>query len=226
MANASYPSVLGNSIQTGEVDALAITTAKINAKAVTGAKLADGTANKGMGFDAAGVYAEIPQGSMILLDSHVAAEAEATYTYTPAAALDIDDYAAVIVYITMSPTADLALQAIINAIGGTANYSYGWNSNGSALTNLSATGAAQLQLSAATTTLNSDTVTGWLILQLNEATPTVQGAKSKIASSSREDTMHHFVVGAGTTITSIQIKTSTSTWKTASTIHIYGVRKI
>lgn len=227
MASASYPSILGSSIQTAEIDALAVTTAEIAAKAVTAAKLADGTADKAMGFDSLGVYAEIPQRTVEILDNHVAAGAEATYTFTPASALLFATYSEIWVVIEGAATAALALQMQLN--GDTAaNYSEnGYRINAApAQVILQNLGQTQLTLLTATVLAGAYDFSGISKITRNPLNNRyTQHSEFSCQLALEHEKYYGRHVAAAQAISSITVKTSISTWITGTRITTYGVRR-
>lgn len=230
MGSASYPSVLGSSVQTAEVDDLAISTAKIAAKAVTKAKMADGTAYKILGFDAAGVAAEIGSLVVELIENHKATGAESSKTFTLPSAFDPDVYSELVLIIDMHVTAALDLLATINA-NATANYwSTGVRVSGSADTFLSYVNQANFKLA-----------TSNILAAANQAAHIEVHFHWIGEPTSRQFTGRAFVTGANSgafeeiqlmlnrsqiTTSSIEITTSTSTWAAGTRMSLYGVKRV
>ncbi len=165
-------------------------------------------------------------GSLELLDSHKAVGTESTYTFTPGTALALADYSAIRVYIAGSSTASFELRCVINALGGTSYRSSGTRNSNGVNTGIATGTPAHLVLMSATMNNVAQEYAGYLELQMNDA-----GGDFLIGYSSIGDEnarREYYLQGRLSdvdTITSIEIKTSASTWATGSTIDIYGVQK-
>jgi hypothetical protein len=178
-----------------------------------------------MGFGGGGSGAAVEH-TYELLKNYIAPGVESSDTFTPATPLEFDEYAGLAIYFHGKPTAQLALQAILNGSGGTNNFSNGWRSTGSALTNITAGNASQLQLGSNTMIDISRQVAGFFEIYWGDTTGFELFGYSHFSSTGQEaEYMHHLVDGSHTTLSSVQIKTSTSTWNADTRISYYGIKR-
>ncbi len=173
--------------------------------------------------------ATIPTDVFELLDDHTAAGTESTYTFTPASALTATDYAAIRIIFTGRTSAALALQGVINGIVGAGNYSTGYRCDGTSLTNIAVIGASALQL-ASTSQLgvaNASMNLIWDILFVKNDVGGFGGVSvNQNNNGPNAEYMNHLsVLASPTEITSINIKTSASTWKADCRINMYGIKR-
>jgi len=229
MANASYPSILGSSIQTTEIDALAVTTAKIAAKAVTGAKIADGTANKGMGFDASGVYAEIPKASMVLIEDYetTGAEASKVFTFT---AIDFEDVSELILLIDGAATAALAVQLRINTVVSANYYDDGHRLTNSVETLIRNNAQTALTVASATMLAGAYGFSSKSRIMLEKAQAAAAHFPIIYSEANSSNTYawerYSSILNLNqTSISSVEVRTSTSTLKAGTRISLYKVMR-
>jgi len=187
-----------------------------------------GTALQGLRTNAAANGLEFAPQQLELLDNHEAASAESTYTFTPGTALSVDDYSMIMVVIGMENTAAFALQAVINAIAGSNNSSDGFRSDGSTLTDITLAATTQLQI-ASTSIFGGGTNQGFGVIEiyLDDSLSNDINVLSRIGNTGngRMEYMNGWIVANATTITSITLQTSTSTWRAGGKITTYGLRR-
>jgi len=165
-------------------------------------------------------------GSMVLLGKHVAEVTESTFTFELADVDLINKYSKLVLEINILTTATLALQAVINGFGGTGNLSKGFHANGSTLTNIAPAAAAQLQLGSTTLISVLRRVFGKFELWNNESGAGKLDGHSILSNNIQAtEYIGHQIATDVVKITSIEIKTSTSTWDPESKFTLYGVKK-
>ena len=156
-----------------------------------------------------------------VLDNHTASGTEASYTYTPGAALDFATYSKIIIEFMGSSTATFTLQLVLNGIVGTDNFARGFYVDGSAITHRNVGSTSSMELC-----LNTVNGAGNLFGTTEICSKvTALTCKSMYTCSGTDSSqyMNGTSVGA-TTVTSIKLQTSTSTWTTGTRITIYGVK--
>ncbi len=161
-----------------------------------------------------------------LLDDHEATGTEAIYTFTKT--LTTDDYSAIEIYITGLTSATLALEMVLNGSESTNNYSYGLYCTASAIATLAKTGADAMTLLSATSLSSTDPFTGKIIITLEDQDAAYNVSAYSVfqaANNNRSESMFHTNNQNLTSITSITIQTSTSTWTSGTRILIYGVQR-
>ena len=198
----------------------------------TPARLAKGTSGQYLQIGATiPAWADVST-PLVVLDNHIASGAEASYTYTPGTALSFTTYSKIIVEIDMSATASFILQAVLNGVGGTVNYSWGERmAVAPSVTAITpASGAAELVLGTATLIAAADNSFGG---RFQIYSVLAAGGVGIIAGDSflTEQVNANAEILAHKTdidideISSIKLQTSTSTWKANSRITIYGVKR-
>lgn len=170
--------------------------------------------------------AQINQGSMVLLGKHTAVVAESTFTFNFAGITD-DLYSEIIVVARGQVTAALNLQLTING-GSTGYYQDGVSAIGGSNANINIDNAAQL-------TFQSSSILNGANQEI-EANAIIKGSKvgtsrptGRIEAGTFSIGMEESAFGCGsvtTPVTSITVKTSTSTWTVGTTIEVYGIRKV
>jgi len=159
-----------------------------------------------------------------LLDEHVAAGTESTYTFTPAAPLTSDLFSEIRVYYEMDSSAALALEMKLNG-----HTDYDWSKafiRGAGVSGLTGLGTTEYELISATSVNGAQEFAGIArILQMDMA-----GGKMYIESYFSQ--ARDCEVGGGSDettdilgIDTIETRTSTSTWAIGSKITTYGVKK-
>lgn len=182
-----------------------------------------------MGFSGGSSGVSTPSVNVFqVLDNHIAAIAENTYTFTPAVPLTMAQYSVFIVEIVGRTTLALALQAQIN---GTAvqNYSYGLRKTQTPLVTAISTAinAANLSLLTAGILIAGAEFSGQLRIIIPENGSNIIGSSEFQESINIFgcESLQHVVNVASTTLVSININTSASTWQAGTRITIYGVKR-
>jgi len=164
-----------------------------------------------------------------LLDTHIAVGTEATYTFTPADPLDNDTYSEIVSVLDGDITAILALQMKVNALA-TLYSVEKLTVVGGVITGVSQISTPQWEL-IGTALLNIATrkfavVTHLMIGDSAFSFPHVGGFyQAKADLGYVTGTLRQFTNGEDD-ITSIEWKTSASTWTAGTTIDTYGVRRV
>ena len=162
-------------------------------------------------------------GNEVLLARYVSRKAEGSAVFSLAGIDMFNKYSQLKILFDGEITAGLKLQCKINGIGGTNNTSKGFKASGSTLTSIAPGAAAQLQFAGTSTAFANARLHGEANFQWNEAgTPRFMGESKFYNSGADWDEMAHFVVDSSGKLKSLEVKTSTSTWKTLSKIEIKG----
>ncbi len=162
-------------------------------------------------------------GNEVLLARYIARKAEGSAVFSLADVDMFNKYSQLKILFDGEITAGLKLQCKINGIGGTSNTSKGFKASGSTLTNIAPGAAAQLQFAGTSIAFANARLHGEANFQWNEAgTPRFMGESKFYNSGADWDEMAHFVVDSSGKLKSLEVKTSTSTWKTLSKIEIKG----
>ena len=162
-------------------------------------------------------------GNEVLLARYIARKAEGSAVFDLADVDMFNKYSQLKILFDGEITAELKLQCKINGIGGTNNTSKGFKASGSTLTSIAPGAAAQLQFAGTSTAFANARLHGEANFQWNEAgTPRFMGESKFYNSGADWDEMAHFVVDSSGKLKSLEVKTSTSTWKTLSKIEIKG----
>lgn len=165
---------------------------------------------------------------LVLLDAYIASIAEGTHTFTPSTALKFEDYSEFIVLIHGQASASFILQMKINGDSGTKCGSIGSRFN-TTYTGLSQLNTSQYQLlTALLIGAGGDNFGGRISIQTSDSraglTPEVHALSHMYGTSVAYEVMAHNARGsANSDLASIEIKTSTSTWKIGTRISTYGV---
>ncbi len=159
-----------------------------------------------------------------LLDNHLATGTEATYTYTPVPALNMKArYREIYIIVTGSATATLEMQLKINAQTDY-NVSYNINDTTTATTGLTDAAPTIILLSGGILDgANLFNIQAYIVF--NDASDMLMVHAVGSAPHEGNYQVHGQPQTAATTITSIEIKTSTSTWATGTEISIYGIQR-
>lgn len=174
--------------------------------------------------------AQINQGSMVLLARHKAEIAESTKTFNLA---DIDlknKYAYLLIKVRGQTTAALSLQMKVNNLAGSFYHSDGERNAGGTATQIDTnTATIHTILSAAILTGASSVFTTETIIEIDPVGNYLQGKSQggQVTVGREIVDWGYNIAGAITNskITSVEILTSTSTWKAGTIIEIYGVRR-
>lgn len=161
-----------------------------------------------------------------VLDNHEATGTESSHTLTKELSNDV--YSKIIVVIDGEITATMDLEMVINSIEGTANYSRGSNSNGITRVEISHASHDAMVICPSETLTSSDMQFGGKVeIYMNDVNKNDILAISDISdvANPRENHFACIVGDTDTTIHSIKIQTSTSTWKAGTKITIYGLRR-
>lgn len=163
------------------------------------------------------------------LDAHTAGDTESTYTFTPATALDEDDFSAVNVYFCGETSASLALQIKINALA-TAYFTTGsaWDISG-VITAVDINNASEGEIASTTIIDQARQVNAILEIMLEDPAGVDEHVLmfSKCNSSSQLQQRNYIAreTAGLTDISSIETKTSTSTWKAGTKIDTFGIKR-
>ena len=163
---------------------------------------------------------------MVLLAKHTAEVVESTFTFDLA---DIDlskngKYVEVIVKVEGKATASLALQVDINAAGGTNYQIHGTRSTTSADTHIDLITQAQIQLLSTTIIPSTQNFMAELTMKVNPDDILFGIFRGEVYDQGIERGVWGRLLSAAK-VTSIEIKTSASTWRIGTTIEVYGVKK-
>lgn len=161
-----------------------------------------------------------------VLDNHVAAGAEASYTFTPTAALTFITFSKIVVELLLRPTgAAFTLGQVLNGVGAGLNSARGFYWTGSGIVNVM-TGLQPYVEIANPTIFPSNT--GFGTVQISSSPVDVDLVTRSEFNSDGSDECQFMSGGTYNvnTITSIRYQTSVSTWATGSRITIYGVLRI
>ncbi len=150
-----------------------------------------------------------------------AASTEATKTLTKT--LTNDKYSEIIIIMDGEASATFALQLVVNSVEGTSNYSRGFSYTGSAVASVISDGASQLQIYSAIG--GAYQFAAEIHLYLNDINiKDILGQSTCHEGQAIKTEQYGLAVQTtATSITSIEMKTSTSTWKAGTKISIYGV---
>lgn len=166
---------------------------------------------------------------MVLLGKHTAEVAESSFTFDFADVDMFNKYSEVILKINGETNASLALEVVINGVGGTANFSLGYHANGSTLTNITNSGGTTEMQIASTTLLSAiRKFTGNVRMFAGQSGTDTLLMESIITENGRpsNEYMSHLLNSfTGGKLTSLKIQTSTSTWEIDTTFTVYGVKK-
>ena len=197
----------------------------------TPARLAKGTAAQVLKMNSGATAPEWGNtGTYEYLTTYTAAQAEATYTYTPASALTFANYSAIIIEIDGEITAALSLRLRINGGVTAGNYkSQGMTTDGSTVAALDDGGSQTSYALASSSLLNTanDQFLGQAEIRMGNTTTQRAVVFARICEPSggtKTEITSGYIIGA-TEITSITILTSTSTWLTGTRFSIYGVKR-
>lgn len=165
--------------------------------------------------------------SLQLLDLHQASGTESTYTFTPGSALNSAKYSAIVIKISGSATASLALNMVLNGDSGNMAY-FGQRMTGSAVANITASAQSVIQI-ASTSIISAATLfDGEIIINLDSTVGKIlRGTSMMSAGGVGVELLGWYdSQGATNSITSINFATSTSTWATGTNITTYGVKNV
>ena len=160
-----------------------------------------------------------------LLDDHTASGTESTYTFTPGTTITKSTHSMIYIVFDGAATASLALQMQINGLTTSLYDTNGFKADCSAITNISAMAAAQFQLASSTMLSGTPTeCSGQAYLFFHNSG--VSGRSNFLNAQAPKEEQYSHRHQSATTITSITLKTSTSTWVSGTKIRIYGMRII
>jgi len=167
-----------------------------------------------------------PSGATLeLLDVHTATGTESTYTFTED--LDFADYSNFIVIFQGGATAALALQCVLNG-NTSSNHHYTLEySDGSSISDIYVTGAASLQLASTNIIPGEVGIYAYVDIMCNDVDQKYPFYRSYSRDYSNLRWERHNGVNSGITtgdLSSITIKTSTSTWIAGSRMCVYGFK--
>lgn len=172
-----------------------------------------------------GVYATKTPAGYEILDTYECAVAEASHTFTPGIPLSPDVYSKLTVVIQCEAVTTGSLQAVINGLAGTLNDSFGQYIDGTSINFTSAMNGAVWTINSNCTT--NRCVYATLDIYFNDiGALDLSGVSQSTNSLSNQGfLMYHHIDAAASTITSVEIKMST-TWKIGSKVTIFGVRRV
>ena len=160
-----------------------------------------------------------------LLDVHTASGTESTYTFTES--LSFDDYSNFIVIFQGGSSAALALQCVLNG-NTSSNHHYTLEySDGSSIADSYVTAAASLQLATTNIIPGEVGIYAYVDIMCNDVDQKYPFYRSYSRDYSNLRWERHNGTNSGITtgdLSSITIKTSTSTWIAGSRICIYGYK--
>ncbi len=163
------------------------------------------------------------RGRLDLLDHHLATGTEATYTYTKTLDMKVT-YREILIIITGKATAAFNLAIKLNA---QTDYDYA-QLMGDTTTASAALAAAQANVPLLTSAIIDGAVPFYqkLTIACNDADDTLMCLSHGSAPhEGQEVKAFQAMAGSTTTITSIEILTSTSTWIAGTEISIYGLKR-
>jgi len=186
------------------------------------------TANQHLQFNATlNVFEWVsPGGSLEILDNYVAPGAESGHTFTPGTPLSTVDYSKFIIEIDGRITAALALQLVINGLGGTLYDGTAWTSDGSAITPLPFANDSEAEIvGSGILSSANQSFAGTIEVYIAEANtrPFIISRMTRDDGRSQFTCFH--VDAITSTIISLRLQTSTSTWLEDTKISIYGVNR-
>ena len=191
------------------------------------ARLAKGTASQVLTMNAGATAPEwaAAPGKLELLDVHTATGTESTYTFTENE--DFDNYSNFIVIIQGGATAALQLQMIVNA-NETSNHHYSREYyTGGSITVTEVNDEDFYEVASTNIIAGTNSFYGIIDIRLNDNDEkyALYRANSCSYASVRWERYYGMNSGIGTgDLSSIQIKTSTSTWIAGTRISIYGYK--
>lgn len=193
-------------------------------------RLAKGTADQTLRMNAGATAPEWDTVSnatstLVVLDNHTATGNESTYTYTPSSALLFTTYSKIIIEIALDCTDTFNLQMVLNAVAGTSNDSAGFRWTGAAQADFSSFATTQLQI--ASSSLISNTISKCVshieFTAVDDDADAIMGHCISCGKLGENAELMNLSVAGIKTITSIETKSSASSWKIGSTITTYGV---
>ena len=165
-----------------------------------------------------------------ILDNHTTTASGTTYTFTPSTALDFDTYSKIIVVIDFSLNATAAVLLRING-SSNANYYYGGvRQSASATTAFGATGQTSASLATATMLNDDHSAVGTVEFYQGLSTGQLERVLwfsdiGRIDPGSMYEKQIGQLEEDNTTITSITVLLSTSSWRAGGHITTYGVKR-
>jgi len=161
-----------------------------------------------------------------VLGTYEAASAEASHLFS-FTAVDFDDDSELVLVYDCSATLQLALQCRVNAIAGVAYYQDGRRITGGAETLLDISGVSEWEL-LSTTALTGVNVPGagvaHILLPKGGTLDRVKIINHSIASVVNEQ-LSGAMITATTSLTSVEVLTSTSTWEIGARFTLYKVAR-
>jgi hypothetical protein len=163
-------------------------------------------------------------GAFEKIEAHEASGTESSHTVTFSPAIDPDTYSSIIVIIKGEASAALDIRCEIDAKT-TGYYSRGYTTDGTGETARAADNQTYAELLHSVG--NSDVFTVILEVLVNDLTSDVISAYSRGIRPVNAVGQEMFITNtnSSTSIASIKIMTSTSTWKAGTKIDTYGVKR-
>lgn len=187
---------------------------------------ADGTVLTADSTQTLGLKWGTSTGKLSLLDSHVASGTESTYTYTPGTALTASDYSKFFIVIRGQMTLAFTLQLVLNGIV-TTYQTNGWrNANATTDTNDKVVNGTEYKIHDSSLGGTNADFEALIEIMINGIASNRPSFRSWCNDNTDLTNSRYWGTISGTavtTITSINIKASTSTWKAGTQIHTYGV---
>ena len=158
------------------------------------------------------------------IENHVASGTESTYTFDIDEATD--DNSMLVLVFDLGVSAALALQMKVNDV---TNYnSDGSLINGGSQTIINSVGDSEIEIASATILFTEDTTAGGTIQIFAPDAGTTRPlviSQATGQNTSALEVVSSLVVGSATSITKIEVKSSTSTWKANSKFTLYRVKR-
>jgi len=162
-----------------------------------------------------------------VLDDHIATGAESTHTFTPATALDFDDISRIVFVMDGDVTGNLEMLIRINGLS-TASYMWtGIQSSSGVNTGFTAFSQTASEIMP-TITANSEFRLEGTILKNQGGDDNEFGGESNVYRSANArvwQQLNWSLTTTLTTLSSVEILTSASTWKIGTRITMYGVNR-
>lgn len=163
---------------------------------------------------------------VVLLDEYTAASAESTKTFTFSPALDNDTYSKIIIQVMYRGTAAQNLLCVWNGETGANYYGGGQRFTSSTLAYISISAASSLQVASSTilSGANAD-LDGQIAMQwIRSNLMTVDSKLGKLQTvGTFEQVFGYNDQSNDATLSTLTIKTSTSTWAIGTKFSVYGV---
>ena len=166
---------------------------------------------------------QVNQGSLVLLGRHIAAIAESTFTFN-FADVKYTKYSEILIKVNGGATASLELQAVINSLNSGISQN-GFTAIGASLTVVNLSSRSSIQLASTSVLTGATDFVGTILLKRN-ASGIWEVADCDFTGYAvgKEVTSASLGSPTLTTLNTLVIQTSTSTWKVGTEFEIYGVK--